>query len=112
MNHEKLQKWHVWIIPAIIAFLIALIPTLKFQWPLSWDIIIHVQYTMVYTKYGLILTDPLLNAPFGQKIGYPPLFHFLLAALGMISRVDYFQIARALQPILAMIGCKARAIWK
>ncbi len=102
MNQEKLQKWHVWIIPAIIAFLIALIPTLKFQWPLSWDIIIHVQYTMVYTKYGLILTDPLLNAPFGQKIGYPPLFHFLLAALGMITKVDYFQIARALQPILAM----------
>lgn len=103
MNQEKLQKWHVWIIPAIIAFLIALIPTLKFQWPLSWDIIIHVQYTMVYTKYGLVLTDPLLNAPFGQKIGYPPLFHFLLAALGMITKVDYFQIARALQPIFAML---------
>lgn len=102
MNQETVQKWHIWIIPAIITFTIALITTLKFQWPLSWDIIIHVQYTMVYAKYGLVLTDPLLNAPLGQKIGYPPLFHLILAGLGMITRVDYFQIARALQPFLAM----------
>jgi hypothetical protein len=84
------------------AFLIALIPTLTYPWPLSWDIIIHVQYAMVYMKYGLVLTDPLLNAPFGQKIGYPPLFHFILALLGLITKVDLFQIARVLQPFLAM----------
>lgn len=102
MNQKTVHKWHLWVIPAIIAFAVALITTLKFQWPLSWDIIIHVQYTMVYAKYGFVLTDPLLNAPLGQKIGYPPLFHFLLLALGMITRVDYFQIARALQPFFAM----------
>lgn len=102
MNLEKLLTRKIWIIPAIIAFLIALIPTLKYQWPLSWDIIIHVQYAMVYAKSGLVLTDPLLNAPFGQKIGYPPLFHLLLVFLGKITRIDYFQIARALQPFLAM----------
>src|SRR5690606_35649420 len=56
----------------------------------------------VYIKYGLVLTDPLLNAPFGQQIGYPPLFHFLLAFLGMVTQIDLFQIARALQPFLAM----------
>lgn len=62
----------------------------------------HVQYSMVYMKYGLVLTDPLLNAPFGQKIGYPPLFHFILAFLGFLTKVDLFQLARALQPFLAM----------
>lgn len=102
MKLEKPSLGQIWIVPAIIAFLIALIPTLKYQWPLSWDIIIHVQYAMVYAKYGLVLTDPLLNAPFGQNIGYPPIFHLLLAAAGTITKVDYFQIARALQPFLAM----------
>lgn len=93
----------IWIIPAITAFIIALIPTLKYQWPLSWDIIYHIQYAMIYTKYGFTLTDPLLNAPFGQKIGYPPLFHFLIASLGLLTKVDLFQIARMLQPFLAML---------
>lgn len=102
MNTQIKLKKLIWILPAILTFLIALIPTLKYQWPLSWDIIYHIQYAMIYAKYGLVLTDPLLNAPFGQKIGYPPLFHFLLAFLGIITRVDLFQIARALQPFLAM----------
>lgn len=102
MKLEKPSLGQMWIIPAIIAFIIALIPTLKYQWPLSWDIIIHVQYAMVYAKYGLVLTDPLLNAPYGQKIGYLPLFHLLLVAIGTITKIDYFQIARALQPFLAM----------
>lgn len=102
MNLENLLKRQIWIVPAIFAFLIALIPTIQYQWPLSWDVIIHIQYAMVYIKYGLVLTDPLLNAPFGQQIGYPPLFHFLLAFLGMVTQIDLFQIARALQPFLAM----------
>lgn len=102
MNMEKLSARYIWILPTILAFLIALIPTINYQWPLSWDIIIHVQYAMVYAKYGLVLTDPLLNAPLGQKIGYPPLFHLLLAAIGAVTRIDYFQVARALQPFLAM----------
>ncbi len=102
MLNKNQFKNLIWIIPAIIAFLMALIPTLKYQWPLSWDIIYHVQYAQIYAKYGLVLTDPLLNAPVGQKIGYPPLFHLLLAFLGVISKVDFFQIARSLQPFLAM----------
>ncbi|OPY26598.1 MAG: Oligosaccharyl transferase STT3 subunit [Methanobacterium sp. PtaU1.Bin242] len=102
INKNQLMKL-IWIIPALTAFIIALIPTLKYQWPLSWDIIYHIQYAMIYTKYGFTLTDPLLNAPFGQKIGYPPLFHFLIASLGLLTKVDLFQVARALQPFLAML---------
>lgn len=90
------------IIPAIVVFFIALIPTLKYQWPLSWDIMMHIQYAEVYTHYGYVLKDPLLNAPFGLKIGYPPLFHFLIAGLGTLLKIDYFQIARCIQPVLAM----------
>ena len=90
------------IIPAIAVFFIALIPTLKYQWPLSWDIIYHVQYAKIYAQYGFVLTDPLLNAPYGQNINYPPLFHFLIAGLGSILKIDYFQIARFMQPFLAM----------
>jgi len=89
------------ILPAISIFLITLIPTLTHSWPLSWDVIYHVLYAKVYTQYGFVLANPLLNYPIGQKIGYPPLFHFLIAFLGTIFRVDYFSIARALQPFLA-----------
>lgn len=104
MNIWKSEvKKLMWIIPAIVAFFIALIPTLKYQWPLGWDIIYHVQYAQIYAKYGLVLTNPLLNAPFGQKIGYPPLFHLILAGLVSIFRSDYFQVARFLQPLLAML---------
>lgn len=88
------------IIPAITVFFIALIPTLKYGWPLSWDIIYHVLYAKIYSQYGFVLTNPLITLT-GQKIGYPPLFHFLIAALGNTLKIDYFQVARFLQPILA-----------
>ncbi len=89
------------ILPAISIFLITLIPTLNHSWPLSWDIIYHVLYAKVYTQDGFVLVNPLLNYPIGQKIGYPPLFHFLIAFLGTLFRVDYFSVARALQPCIA-----------
>ncbi len=92
----------IWIIPGIIVFFLALIPTLNYHWPLSWDIVYHVQYAQIYAKYGFVLTNPLLNAPFGEKIGYPPLFDLLLATLGSLSKVDFFQVARFLQPFLTM----------
>jgi hypothetical protein len=88
------------VIPVILAFLVALIPTLKYQWPLSWDVLFHIHIAQVYASYGLVFTDPLFNLPFGQIIGYPPLFNLLIASLGFIFKYDYFQIARFLQPLL------------
>lgn len=77
MDHTSINsRKYLILIPAIAALIIALIPTLKYQWPLGWDIIYHVQYAQVYAHYGFTLINPLLNAPVGQKIGYPPLFHF------------------------------------
>ena len=97
------NKKYLILLPAIAAFIIALIPTLKYQWPVGWDIIYHVQYAQVYAHNGFTLIDPLLNAPNGQKIGYPPLFHFLIAGIGTGLGVDFFQVARFLQPILASL---------
>jgi 4-amino-4-deoxy-L-arabinose transferase-like glycosyltransferase len=96
-----LKKRNLFLLPAIAAFILALIPTLEYQWPLGWDIIYHVQYAQVYAHDGFTLINPLLNAPTGQKIGYPPLFHFLIVGIGALG-IDYFQVARLLQPILAM----------
>lgn len=100
-QHFTHKKKLLVLLPAITALLIALIPTLKYQWPLGWDIIYHVQYAQVYAAHGFTLTDPLLNAPNGQPMGYPPLFHFLIAGLGTLFGVDFFQVARFLQPIMA-----------
>lgn len=97
------NKRYLILLPAIAAFIIALIPTLKYQWPLGWDIIYHVQYAQVYAHNGFTLTDPLLSAPFGRKIAYPPLFHFIIAGIGTAFGVDFFQVARFLQPILASL---------
>lgn len=54
----------------------------------------------LYSTYGLIFVDSLVNAPWGNNINYPPLFHLLIASIGF-SRIDYFQIARFMQPFLA-----------
>ncbi len=102
MNFNEHINKYLWLIPAVTMFFIALIPTLTYQWPLSWDVIMHIEYAKVYAHYGFVLTDPLLNAPYGQKIGYPPLFQFLIAGLGTLLNTDFFQIARFLQPVLAM----------
>ncbi len=93
----------IWIIPGIIAFGLVLIPTLKYQWPLSWDVIANVQTAQVYAKYGFVFINPFLNVPYGQIMDYPPLFYFLLAAIGIISKIDLFQVTRFLQPFLAML---------
>lgn len=102
MNINLKNKKYLIALPALAALFIALIPTIKYQWPLGWDIIYHVQYAQVYTQYGFTLTDPQLNAPFGRKIAYLPLFHFLIAGIGSFLDINYFQVARILQPILAV----------
>ena len=89
------------IIPALSIFLITFIITLNHSWPLSYDIIYHVLYAKVYSQNGFVLVNPLLNYPAGQAIAYPPLFHFLIAFLGTLFNVNYFEVARALQPFLA-----------
>jgi hypothetical protein len=90
-------------IPAFIAFFLALIPTLNNQWPLSWDIFYHVHLAKLYMENGIIFFDNLTSAPFGRPILYPPLFHFLLAGLSLILKIDIFRIARFLQPIFAAL---------
>ena len=51
---EEFKKF-LWIVPAVIAFLIALIPTLTYQWPLTIDIYYHIHIAQVYGQYGLTL---------------------------------------------------------
>jgi asparagine N-glycosylation enzyme membrane subunit Stt3 len=89
------------LLPAIAIFILTLIPTLTHKWPLSWDVIYHVLYANVYTQYGFVLINPLLGSPVGEKIAYPPLFHFLIAFLGTVFNQSYMLVARALQPFLA-----------
>jgi len=100
LSKTDLTKLQI-ILPAIAIFLITLIPTLTHKWPLSWDVIYHVLYAEVYTHYGFVLINPLLGSPVGQKIAYPPLFHFLIAFVGTVTHQGYMLIARVFQPFLA-----------
>ena len=101
-NYKNVNKNLLIIIPSIIAFFIGLIPTLQYGWPLSWDIIHHIHIAEVYAQYGFTLTDPLISLQNGpQKIGYVPLFHLFIAAIGYITKMNYFLIARCLQPLIA-----------
>ncbi len=104
MEYKKIvenRPFLLLLIPAILAFLIALIPTLKYPWPLSWDIYYHVHISKLYLEQGVTFWDPLTYAPFGRPIFYPPIFHYLLDALSTIFNADIFQISRYLQPVLA-----------
>jgi 4-amino-4-deoxy-L-arabinose transferase-like glycosyltransferase len=89
------------VLPAILALLIVLIPTLKFQWPLSWDIYYHVHLARLYLEHGLTWWDPLTVAPSGRPIAYPPVFHLLIAGFSYILSADPFQVVRFMQPVLA-----------
>lgn len=101
MKSKTQMKNLLWAIPAVVAFFIALIPTLKYQWPLTVDIFYHIHVAQVYSQYGLTLTDPLIDPGMGHKIGYMPLFALVIAFLGTVFHTDYFTVARALQPVLA-----------
>lgn len=87
--------------PAIVALCIALLPTLKYQLPLSWDVYYHIHMAKLYFYQGFTLWDSLSYAPFGRPIYYPPLFHLLLGYLGQIFNGDLFMGARVIQPLLA-----------
>jgi hypothetical protein len=87
-----------------MAFFIALIPTLNNQWPLTLDIFVHIHNAELYSQYGLVFIDPLINPPGGTPIIYPPLFSLLLMFLHTILKIDYFQVARILQPFLAFFS--------
>lgn len=68
---------------------------------MSWDIYYHVHLAQLYLTQGFTYWDPLTVAPYGRPIAYPPVFHFLLAALSYLFGIDPFQVARYLQPVMA-----------
>jgi len=92
-----------WISPAVVMFFLALIPTLKYCYPLSWDIYYHTHMAHLYLEHGFTYWDPLTYAPFGRPIFYPPLFQYLLAAAGVLFNQDILTVARVSQPIFAFL---------
>jgi hypothetical protein len=90
-----------WFLPAVVMFFLALIPTLKYGYPLSWDIYYHVHMANLYLEQGFTYWDPLTYSPFGRPIFYPPLFQYILATLGVLFNQDLLTVAQALQPIFA-----------
>ena len=97
MNFNYLKfKNVIWIFPALIALLIALIPTFNLQWPLSAHIFFQIHVAQIYTHYGLTLTDPLIDPGLGHKMGYPPLFGLVMALLVKIFSIEYLQAGKLL----------------
>ena len=103
MEHKRITNL-LWIVPGIVAFFLALIPTVANSWPLTLDIYTHIHIAQVYSQYGITLIDPLTNPPTGTPIAYPPLFSLILMVLTAIFKVDYYTMARALQPVLALLA--------
>jgi asparagine N-glycosylation enzyme membrane subunit Stt3 len=101
INVIQNRKHLLFFLPAIVAFFIALIPTLKFQLPLSWDVFFHIHMARLYLEHGIIIWDPLTYAPFGRPIYYPPGFHFFIAILSKLTAIDLLKITRLIQPFLA-----------
>lgn len=100
-SEDKTNKF-LWIIPGLIAFLIAIIPTLSNAWPFTVDIYVHARTAEVFSQYGLTFIDPMINPPNGAAITSPPLFSLILMYVGDFFKVNYFDAARFLQPFLAL----------
>jgi hypothetical protein len=100
---KKNRNIFILLIPALITFIIALIPTINYNWPLSGDIFYHIHIAKLYLEHGFTYWDPLTCAPFGRPIFYPPIFHFIIASLTLLFNTNPYAVARALQPILAML---------
>ncbi|MDI9624037.1 MAG: glycosyltransferase family 39 protein [Methanothermobacter sp.] len=105
MDYLKKSKFNKLIIfiPAVFAFTLALIPTIKYNWPLSWDIYYHIHNMKLYSE-GIVFWDNLTAAPYGRPIFYPPLFHLSLLSIVKILNISPFLAARLIQPFLALFG--------
>ncbi|QHN06454.1 hypothetical protein FZP57_04885 [Methanothermobacter sp. THM-1] len=90
----------LYIIPALCAFIIGILVTVRYQWPIGWDIYYHIHLARVYMLEGLTLHDPLYNAPSGNIINYPPIFHLTLILVSYILQTGLFEAARFMQPVL------------
>jgi asparagine N-glycosylation enzyme membrane subunit Stt3 len=102
-NIKEIRPIFLWSLPAIVVFLVALIPTLKYGYPLSLDIYYHIHMAHLYMTQGFTYWDPLTYAPFGRPIYYPPLFHYSLAVLGFLFNNNLLTIVRGLQPIFGFL---------
>lgn len=100
---ESSFKKFIVSLPAVLAFALALIPTIKYDWPLSWDIYYHIHNMKLYSE-GIFFWDNLTAAPYGRPIFYPPLFHLLLLSIVKILNISPFLAARLMQPFLALFG--------
>jgi len=91
------------LLPAIFAFSLALIPTLRYSVPLSWDIYYHIHNATLYMVKGIVFWDPFTSAPYGRPVYYPPLFHITLVFLAKITGLGFFTISRFIQPLIAFL---------
>jgi hypothetical protein len=102
MYIPRFGKKLVIMLPAIVAFFIALVVTIKYQWPLGSDIFYHLHMAQLYSEQGFTYWDHLTAAPYGRLITYPPLFHFLLIPVNNLTG-NIFNGIRLLQPISAAL---------
>ncbi|MDI6701882.1 hypothetical protein [Methanothermobacter wolfeii] len=98
-NYERLLV----VLPAVFAFLFALVPSLKYSIPLPWDIYYHIHNAMIYMDHGTVFWDPITCAPHGRPIYYPPLFHMLLLLIVKITGISFFTVSRFIQPVMAFM---------
>ncbi|MGB9868607.1 MAG: hypothetical protein ACPLER_01535 [Methanothermobacter sp.] len=91
------------LLPPLFAFLLALVPSLKYSTPLTWDIYYHIHNAMLYMERGIVFWDPLTCAPYGRPICYPPLFHVMLTLLVKITGLGFLTVARFIQPVMAFL---------
>ena len=98
----NLTKRNYFLIPMLLSLICVLIITLSNNFPLSWDIYTHINYSLAYLHNGITSVDYLLNAPNGKTIGYPPLFHMVLILTSFVSGTKLIDAARILQVLLSL----------
>lgn len=96
LNSKKLL-----FVPAIMAFMIALLLCFKFSYPISWDVYYHIHMANLYMTNGIVFWDYNTVAPTGRLIMYPPLFHWMLASISNLTAIPVVFVCKYLQPLFA-----------
>jgi|GEM_PF-6541899 len=78
------------------------------RYPTELDTTYHLLMGKILSQHGLLFRHDILEfAPYGRYLGYPPLLHWMIACLRMVSSLDFFVIARIIvsfQVILFLAG--------
>lgn len=94
-----MQSKYLILLICLLSFTLILQSSAKSDLPLSWDVWYHLQISRQFSQ-GEFFWDSGSFGPEGRPHTYPPLFHFMTAAIYTTTDIPLETLARFLPPFL------------